>query len=73
MGPLAQLTLACGQTLPLTTLCLWLGRSGVLAGRREECSALLCAATVLIILVPMSQESGLFPRAREGEGISGRV
>jgi len=31
MGPLAQLTLACGQTLPLTTLCLWLDSGDILA------------------------------------------
>lgn len=59
MGPLAQLTLACGQTLPLTTLCLWLGS--------RECWALLSAAVLLLILVPMSQESGLCPKAEEGD------
>lgn len=62
MGLLARLTLACGQTLPLTALCLWLGSSDVFA---EECSALLSAVT-LLILVPMSQESGFCPRAEEG-------
>ena len=63
MGPFARLTLACRQTLPLTTICLWLGSSAILA---EECSALLSAVTLLLILVPMSQESGLYPKAKEG-------
>lgn len=53
MGPLAQLTLACGQTLPLMTLRLWLGRGDILAERSVQPSFL--AVTLLLILVPMSQ------------------
>jgi len=58
MGPVAQLTLACGQTLPLTTPCLWLGSRD-----REECSAAFAAAH------PGSHESGvkLVPQGRGGE------
>lgn len=63
MGPLARLTLACGQTLSLTTPCLWLGSSSVLA---ESSSAFFSVVTLLLILVPMSQESSLRLRAEEG-------
>lgn len=45
------------------TLSLWFGSGGILA---EECSALLSAVTLLLILVPMSQESDLCPKAEEG-------
>lgn len=42
------------------TLRLWFGSGGILA---EQCSALLSAVTLLIILVPMSQKC---PKAEEG-------
>lgn len=42
-------------------------------GEEEECSALLSAAALLLILVPMSQDSGLVPQGRwEGEGGGGQ-
>lgn len=46
MGPLAQLTLACGQTLPLTTLCLWFGSSDIFAEMSVQPSLLMhCCST----------------------------
>lgn len=42
------------------TLRLWFGSGGIFA---EQCSALLSAVMLLIILVPMSQK---WPKAEEG-------